>query len=283
MQRMRNDTGRVFFVLVLLALEGFSASVRGDLIRPHNTRSYPDIAGDMVGEQTYFFDSTSQTGVFRVTNAPHVITLEPGGEKMVDVMPDLEGTLNETLQLRLDRHGKLVDQPDNRFELRGSVTIGGKFYEGLLLEGRPTAFGARSRDGGPSQDMGVFDLNLKVTGGELAEAFGPEAYFRITPQENSTFQGDFTADFSGEKPLTSLRASRSDEPIPVPEPTSLIFFLAIGGGALATRLRRRVGARGRLGAEGVSRSASTPTASRAPRSRSAGPALSSVPGTRRSL
>lgn len=276
MQRMRNDTGRVFFILVLLALEGFGAPVRGDLIRPRNVRSYPDIAGDIVGEQTYSFDAASQTGVFRVTNAPHVITLEPGGKKMVDVMPDLEGTLNETLQLRLDRHGKLVDQPDNRFELRGSVTIGGKFYEGLLLEGRPTAFGARS------QDMGVFDLNLKVTGGELAEAFGPEAYFRITPQENSTFQGDFTADFSGEKPLTSLRASRTEEPIPVPEPTSLIFFLTIGAGALGAKLRRRGRSRGRWGAGSVSRRATTPTASRALRSRSAGPAPSSVPEIRRS-
>lgn len=282
MQRMRNDTGRVFFVLVLLALEGLGGSARGDLIRPRNVRSYPDIAGDMVGEQTYSFDSTSQTGVFRVTNAPHVITLEPGGKKMVDVMPDLEGTLNETLQLRLDRHGKLVDQPDNRFELRGSVTIGGRFYEGLLLEGRPTAFGARSQSGGPSQDMGVFDLNLKVTGGELADAFGPEAYFRITPQENSTFQGDFTADFSGEKPLTSLRASRSEEPIPVPEPTSLIFFLACGAGALGSRMRRRGKGRGRWGAGSVSRPAATPTASRALRSRSAGPAPSSSRGIRRS-
>jgi len=282
MQRMRNDTGRVFFVLVLLALEGLGASVRGDLIRPRNARSYPDIAGDMVGEQTYSFDSASQTGVFRVTNAPHVITLEPGGKKMVDVKPDFEGTLNETLQLRLDRDGRLVDQPDNRFELRGSVMIGGKFYEGLLLEGRPTAFGARSQNGRPSQDMGVFDLNMKVTGGKLAEAFGPEAYLRITPRENSTFRGDFSADFSGERPLTSLRAASKDEAIPVPEPTSLIFFLACGAGALGARLRRRGRARGRLGAGSVSRRGATPTISRAPRSRSDGPAPWSAQGIRQS-
>jgi len=284
MQRMRNDTGRIFSVLVLLALGGFDASVRGELIRPRNVRSYPDIAGDIVGEQTYSFDAASQTGVFRVTNAPHVITLEPGGRKMVDLMPDLEGTLNETLQLRLDRDGKLVDQPDNRFELRGSVTIGGKFYEGLLLEGRPTAFGARSRNGGASQDPEVFDLNMKVTGGKLAEAFGSEAYFRITPQENSTFRGDFSADFSGEKPLTSLRASRKDEPIPVPEPTSLFLFLACGAGAaIGSRLRRRGRSRGRSALGSVSRRGATQTTSRALRSRSGGPALSSGRATRRSL
>lgn len=282
MQRMRNDTGRIVFVLVLVTLGGVDASVRGELIRPRNVRTYPDIAGDIVGEQTYSFDAETRTGVFRVTNAPHVIALEPGGRALIDVMPDLEGTLNETLQLTLDSDGKIVDQPDNRFELYGSVTIEGKLYEGLLLEGRPTAFGARSRGRWSGGDSGVFDLNMKVTGGKLAGAFGSEAYFRITPQENSTFRGDFSADFSGDRPLTSLRAAHRNEPVPVPEPTTLVFFLACGAGAVGSRLRRRGRARGRSAGGSVSRRGATPTICRAPHSRSGGPAPASSRGIRRS-
>jgi hypothetical protein len=292
MHRMRNDiislrvrfpliTGRLF---LLLALTGFCVPVRGDLIRPHGFRSYPDIAGDIVGAQTYLFDPASQTGVFRVTNAPHVITLGPTGGNMVDVTPDYGGTLNESLQLTLDRDGKLVDEPSNKFELYGSVVIGGKVYEGLLLEGRPTAFGAQALSGQPERTSGVFDLSLKVTGGKLAEAFGPEAYFRITPQANSTFQGDFAASFSGEKPLTSLRASREGMPAPVPEPTSILFVLTCGAGVAGSRFvrRRRTRRRSTVGGGGFSRPGETPTVSLAPRFRSGGPAPSSARGTRRS-
>ena len=38
--------------------------------------------------------------------------------------------------------GRLVKSPDNTFQIRGSVVIGDKTYQGLLLEGKPTAFGA---------------------------------------------------------------------------------------------------------------------------------------------
>ena len=49
---------------------------------------------------------------------------------------------------------------------------------------------------------------MKITGGKLKEAFGSEAYLRITPQAGSTFNGQFTIDFSSERPLTNLRPSR---------------------------------------------------------------------------
>ncbi|MDR3618468.1 MAG: PEP-CTERM sorting domain-containing protein [Paludisphaera borealis] len=290
MHRMRNDIVRrkiriplVSGALVVL-LVGLCASTRGDLIRPHGFRSYPDIAGDIVGAQTYAFDPESQTGVFRVTNAPHVITLGPTGGNMVDVTPDHDGTLNESLQLTLDRDGRLVDEPGNKFELYGSVEIGGKVYKGLLLEGRPTAFGAQALSNQPARTSGVFDLSLKVTGGKLAEAFGPEAYFRITPQANSTFQGDFAASFSGDKPLTSLRASRQPMVAPVPEPTSILFVLTCGAGIVGSRLHRRRRMRRRIAAvsDGLSRPGASPTAFRAPRSRSGEPAPSSARGIRRS-
>lgn len=292
MHRMRNDIVRprvrisIVSGALCVALIGLCASARGDLIRPHGFPSYPDIAGDIVGAQTYSFDPGSQTGVFRVTNAPHVITLGPTGRNMLDVTPGYDGALNESLQLTLDRDGKLVDRPGNKFELYGSVEIGGKVYEGLLLEGRPTAFGAQALSGEPARTSGVFDLSLKVTGGKLAEAFGPEAYFRITPQANSTFQGDFAASFSGDKPLTSLRASRQGTPAPVPEPASILFVLTCGAGVVGMRLYRRGRSRRRASKAtiggGFSRPASSPTACRAPRSRSGGPAPSSSRDTRRS-
>jgi hypothetical protein len=283
MHRMRNYTSRWALSAFLLALSGIAPALRADLIRPYGFRAYPSIAGEMAGEQTYSYDPRTRTGVFRVSNAPHVLALGPGGGRMIDVMPDVEGTLQETLELTLDHDGRLVDQPDNAFELRGSVTIDGRVYEGVLLTGRPTEFGAQARAPESKDRTGVFDLSMEVTGGKLAGAFGPRAYFRITPQGGSTFQGDFTADFTGGRPLTSLRAGRGQAaPVPVPEPSLLLFVAACGGGCLATRaLRRRKARRRQAFAASLSRPGATPTASRAPRSRSAGRAPGSGPTTRR--
>ncbi|WP_165074305.1 PEP-CTERM sorting domain-containing protein [Paludisphaera rhizosphaerae] len=280
MHRMRNQFRRRLFPLFLLALGSFGVPLRAELIRPHGFRAYPNIAGELAGEQTYRYDERLQRGVFRVTNAPHVIALGPSQGAMVDVLPDVDGTLNETLQITLDSRGRLIHQPGDGFELWGSVTIGGKIYKGLLLTARPTAFGAQARGGA----AGVFDLSLKVTGGELEGVFGPEAYFRITPQGDSTFQGDFGESFAGGRPQTSLRATRGEaNPVPVPEPTFLVFLGTCGGGLLIRRGIRRRRARRRQAAlaASVSRPGATPTTCQAPRSRSAGRAPSSARATRR--
>ena len=76
---------------------------------------------------------------------------------------------------------------------------------------------------------------MKITGGELAKKFGPEAYLRIVPQTESTFNGQFTADFSSARPLTNLRANRRKLPASVPEPTAIVTFLTFGGGLLVYR------------------------------------------------
>src|SRR5262249_2969206 len=86
----------------------------------------------------------------------------------------------------------------------------------------------------------VFDLDMQITGGELAGAFGREAYLRIVPQSKSTFNGQFTSDFSSERPLTNLRAARRALPTAVPEPTALVTLLTFGAGVLACRVRRHV-------------------------------------------
>ena len=96
--------------------------------------------------------------------------------------------------------------------------------------------------GGPgtsrlSSNPDVFDLNMEITGGKLKKRFGNQAYLRITPQAHSTFQGQFTADFSGEKPLTNLRASSNRLATSVPEFVPLIVFLFCAAGLLTYRSR----------------------------------------------
>src|SRR5271166_4225157 len=238
MQWMQRDFPRIGLSVWLLVLLGLGNQVRGDLIRPKAVRSYPDIAGDIVGAQTYTFDPTSKTGVFLVTSAPQLIALGPGGE-MASVTPDQEGTLSQKLRLKLDQNGQVVDNPENRFQLYGSVVIGNQVYRGLLLEGRPTDFGAQLQNGRFITGLDVFDLNLRITGGKLAAAFGPEAYLRIMPQANSTFHGSFAASFSGDKPLTNLRALQGHLPAPIPEPSPLVILLTAGAGVLVCRLRKR--------------------------------------------
>jgi hypothetical protein len=238
MHRMRSVIARVGLGPILVLIAGLWLPVHGDLIRPHVSRSYPDIAGDIVGSQTYRFDPTSQTGTFQVDNAPHVIALGPASQDMINVNPDQDGTLSQSLQLKVDKNGHLVDTPDNRFELHGTVVIGNQVYRGLLLEGKPTSFGAQAQTGAPLKNADVFDLKMKITGGKLAEAFGPEAYFRIIPQSNSTFQGSFATDFSGDKPLTNLRALQGNLTASVPEPTTLAILLTCGAGVLIVRFWR---------------------------------------------
>jgi len=239
MQRICSAIARVMLVtLIVLCAEVWSPA-RGDLIRSSPSRSFPDIAGDIVGAQTYTYDPVTQTGTFQVFNAPHLISLGPAVTDMVPMLPEQDGTLSQSLRMKLDRNGRLVDSPNNTFQIRGTVVIGEQTYRGLLLEGTPTAFGAPAQDGSPARNKNpdVFDLNMRITGGQLKEAFGTEAYLRITPQSRSTFNGQFTVDFSSEKPLTTLRATRKGLPAAVPEPTALLTLLTCGAGLLACRLR----------------------------------------------
>jgi hypothetical protein len=245
MQRMCSVIARAGVVLLPVILFGPSPGVHGDLIRSKPARSYPDIAGDIVGTQTYTYDPITQTGTFELVNAPHLIALGPTVKELIQMLPDRDGTISQSLQMKLDRHGRLVASPENKFQIRGTVVIGEKTYQGLLLEGKPTAFGADIQATRQAKNPEVFDLNMTITGGELADAFGSEAYLRIVPQSKSTFEGSFTTDFSSEKPLTNLRAARRQYPTPVPEPTAFFTLLTCGAGLLACRLRRQLSRRTR--------------------------------------
>jgi len=237
---------RLKFSLVILATaaawlvgESMASPAHADLIRPSSRRTFPDIAGDLVGTQTYTYDPSTKTGTFALTTTPHLIKLGPEFDAMIRMAPDQQGKLSQSLRMTLDAKGRLVDSPQNRFEIRGTVVIGDKTYEGLLLSGRPRSFGAASGNSQRVTDH-LFDLDLKITGGELKPAFGDEAYLRIRPREHSTFSGQFDTDFSSDSPVTSLRAVRDSLATPVPEPSPFVILLTVGAGALAIRLRRKL-------------------------------------------
>jgi hypothetical protein len=238
MQRMRSVFAPTGLVLTVLLLAGYQPAAQADLIRAAPGRSFPDIAGDIGGSQTYVYDPATQTGTFALINAPHLISLGPSVKDLVPMQPDRNGTLTQTLELKLDRNGRLVDSPFNRFEIFGTVVINDKVYEGLLLKGKPTAFGIADRDRTAARNPEVFGLNVEIEDGQLADTFGAEAYLRIIPQANSTFRGEFTCDFSAEKPLTNLLALDRRLSAPWTGTISLIALFAGVAALLACRVVR---------------------------------------------
>ena len=224
----------------LLTCSGGPRPARADLIRSSPAKGYPEIAGDVSGSQTYSYDPATRTGTFELVNSPHALELGPQKTSVIPLQPNPDGTLEQSLRVVLDEKGKLVEGPNNSFQLRGTVVIGDQTYDGVLLEGRPISFGARAQlSTSRKSAMDAFDLNMKITGGKLADQFGSDVYLRIIPQADSTFRGEFTSDFSSGKPLTDLRSNGEGirRPPPVPEPTTLLVFLA---GGLIVAIGRRL-------------------------------------------
>lgn len=205
MQRMR-IVARVGVLAVAALISAFERPASADLIRPTPGRSFPDIAGDIGGSQKYEFDPATQTGTFTLRNAPHLISLGPSGRDLIPLQPRVDGTLYQTLRVKVDRNGRIVNSPENQFEISGFVWIKGEKFDGVLLRGTPTAFAIAEHDSPSARAQDIFGLNVKIEDGKLASAFGAEAYLRIVPQGNSTFNGEFTSDFRGEKPMTNLLA-----------------------------------------------------------------------------
>lgn len=205
MQRMRS-VARVGVLAVAALISAIERPASADSIRAAPGRSFPDIAGDIGGSQKYVYDPATQTGIFTLRNAPHLISLGPSGRDMIPLQPNVDGTLYQTLKVKVDRHGRIVNSPENQFEISGFVWIKGEKFDGVLLRGTPTAFAIAEHDSPSARAQDIFGLNVKIEDGKLASAFGAEAYLRIVPQAKSTFNGEFTSDFAGEMPMTNLLA-----------------------------------------------------------------------------
>jgi hypothetical protein len=233
MQRKLRVSPPIGLLLAVILLAGSRQSAHADLIRAAPGRSFPDIAGDIGGSQTYVYDPATRTGTFALINSPHLISLGPSVKDLIPLQPNSDGTLYQSLKLKLDREGRLVDSPLNKFEIRGKVMINNEPFEGLLLEGTPTAFGLADHDRPAVNTPDVFGLNVRIEGGDLAGKFGSEAYLRIIPQANSTFTGEFNCDFSAEKPMTNLLALDRRMASPILQRAAKVGLTLLGAGLLA--------------------------------------------------
>jgi hypothetical protein len=240
MQRMHHLGLIAGSTLLIHALVGSTASAA--LLRPNDTREYPDVTAFANGYQSYTYNPQTQTGVFQLSNVPFLLTsgtTANGGFVESNIGATTDNLQSQTLTAVLDQNGNLVSSPLNSFQVYGTVVIGGQTYTGLLLSGTPTAFGSQTLKPLVNNED-LFDLTLKITGGTLASLYGPEAYVRVTSEANSTFDGIFTTDFSSEKVLTNTHpVSSLNAPSPVPEPAALFVLLACGAG-LFYRGRRRI-------------------------------------------
>lgn len=222
--------------LLLLAAVIVAAPVSAELIQAPGGRAYPDIAGAITGTQSYTFDPATQTGTFQATNTPFLLTTGPAEANESIVQPGSDGTRSQVLNVTLDQSGRLVSDPHNSYSLYGTVVVGGKTYNGLLLQATPTAFGAQA---GASAS---FNLDLKVTGGVLAPTFGPTAYMEVHSAVGSSFDGSFAKSFSTQIDSSNTLGYQSPIPAIVPEPQTIVVLLVGGAWLIAHHRRRRFGA-----------------------------------------
>lgn len=227
-----------FGAALTLAFSAFFGSSEGEaaLIRPDARQSFPDLSGDIVGSQTYVFDSVAKVGTFKVNNTPTLLAVGPNASSEHFVLDSAETIRSQSLWLRLDSNGNLLNDPSNSFALYGTVTVGGQTYSGLLLEGIPTQFGWADQNPA-TPTLSVYDVNMTLTGGFLKEVYGPDAYLRVIAETESTFAGTFTQNFTGSKALTNLRAYNPPTPNPIPEPSAFVVLLACGVAGLLFRRR----------------------------------------------
>jgi hypothetical protein len=249
MRRMRNRNelprprpGVVAWGVAWTVLAAWGSSARADLIRTDAPRAYPDIAADINGVVNYTYNPATRTGVFNITNTPYLLAGGPQTSEEFAVSPTADGVRRQVLNVTLNQNGRLVANPGNRYELYGTVTTGNQTYSGLLLKGTPIAFGSQFTPAGPGQPaVSLFDLNINITGGELASAFGPDVYIQYMPELNNTFQGRFDTGFTAAKATSNTRAYHAPLPFPAPEPTTLALLLAGGAGLAYRHWRKRRG------------------------------------------
>jgi hypothetical protein len=229
MHRMRSLIVQACLVLFLGAT---AVPVSAELIQAPGGRAYPDLAGAITGTQRYTFDPSTGTGTFRASNTPFLLSTGPSSSNEAIVQPNSNGMRSQVLNLTLDQKGRLVSDPHNSYSLYGTVVMGGKTFHGLLLQAEPTSFGAQS--GSTSS----FNLDLKVTGGQLAQTFGPSVYVEFRSGADTTFDGSFAKSFRSTIDSSNTLGYRSPLPAPVPEPRTIVVLLA-GGAWFFVRRKRR--------------------------------------------
>jgi len=238
MHRMRRLVALAGLALTGLPFGADTASAA--LIKPAAGRAYPDIAADINGVVQYTYSNATQTGNFHVNNTPYLIAGGPTSAQEYGVMPNENGIRQQVINLTLDKDGNLLSGPSNTYALYGTIVAEGQTYSGLLLSGTPKSLGHQDLDSVGITGADIFDLEMDVTGGALAGYFGAEAYVRITPELQSTFQGKFDESFTAAKATSNTRSYVAPQPFPVPEPTALLVLLAGGGlGGLIRHRRRR--------------------------------------------
>ena len=237
MRRLVVSLGLSLVATVVLAPKASAA-----LLHPADDASiFPDLSGGYVsGTQHY----TASTGQFWVENTPYALAFGQSGSQQYDIGATAGGVRRQTIIAQLDNTGKLDPSGTSLYEVDGSTTIGGKTYSGVLLQGTVTGIGSQDTSA-IAKNTAMYDMNVKITGGLLAQSFGNDTYVRLTAERWSTFSGDFTHDFSGGKVASNIRGFFQSPPLPaqgppVPEPTTLVVLIAAGGAGLYFRHRRRI-------------------------------------------
>jgi hypothetical protein len=250
MRHLVIGSGIILGILALLPVP-----TRGDLLKVTEPLSYPVIAADVNGRITYEYDASSGRGTFSMRNTPVLLASGSAQNSYNEFTIDATsgGDRYQSLRFQIDpTTGQLVDDPSNSYKLYGKVTalvpnaaapdkLTNLTFEGLLLEGKPQAFGSVYKGPNPSDGIkSVFDSAIEITGGQLAPFFGKDTYIKITPLRENTFTGVFTEDFYATKAASNTIALAAPQPFPIPEPTALVFLIVGGGGGLLFRHRRRL-------------------------------------------
>ncbi|MDR3638081.1 MAG: hypothetical protein P4L84_30025 [Isosphaeraceae bacterium] len=237
MHRMLQRTTKVGLHL-LLTLALFGSPAAAEVIRPDARLGSPQIAGAIVGTQSYTYDPITCTGRFRADSVPYLLTRGPNATDELSILPGEDGVRSEAVDVRLDESGRLVDDPSNRFVLRGTVTVGTQTYRGTLLQGTPTAFSAGAGT------ASAFELNVAIDGGALAHLFGSEAYLRFatTHRRRSEHGADFRTSFQStvEESRAVGLSTAALHVAPITEPTALAMLVASGWWVLFRKRSRQV-------------------------------------------
>ena len=101
-----------------------------DLVRPSATLSFPDISAGIHGRVDY----TASTGQLTMTNTPYIFDTSVSAADKYAVAADSNGQLRQTLNLKLDDSGNLLNDP----AIRSRSTARSRSWDHLR---RPTPLG----------------------------------------------------------------------------------------------------------------------------------------------